>query len=317
MTYTNEMDNIIKTLKQQGLTYTEIASVVNKQFGMSKSSEAIRKRYYRIRSRPDHVFVDETPEYIAEDVISVEDDVFVLGVISDTHLGSKYHAEEELKDFYEFMRDHKVQHVLHAGDVLEGDGWLFRGQLYDILSIGIDNILDYVVENYPTYEGLVQHVISGQHDEIFTKRYGYNILNQVSLRRDDIIYYGSFMTYLTLQHKNQEIHIVLQHGSNSLTTAHSYRLQKYVDVSKSMFADGFDMLILGHYHSMAILPEYKRVISIMPGCFQHQTKLFAEKGLVPVIGGLILKIHFTDNGWHVEYITRTYPVKTVYMIERG
>lgn len=321
--YNETIDRIIKTLREQGEAYHKIAEILNKEFGVYKSPDAIRKRYYKLRET-SNISSDDVPLDTTEDTsvitsskVTVDEDTLTIGIISDTHMGSKYFAKEALLDFYQTMQHYGVTHVFHAGDVLDGDGWLFRGQLYEITTIGVNNILDEVVNTYPTYDGLTQHMISGQHDHIFYKRYGYNILQHLAHYRSDIMYHGDFLSYITLQYKNISVRIVLQHGSNSLTVAHSYRLQKYIDIAQTVLPQPFDILVLGHYHSMIILPDYKHTFGIMPGCFQYSTNLFTEKGLVPTIGGIILRIHFTDNGWHSEHIVRTYPVKPLYEFIRG
>ena len=43
-----------------------------------------------------------------------------FGIISDTHLCSRYEALNELHTFYEICRKVGIKHVFHAGDLIDG-----------------------------------------------------------------------------------------------------------------------------------------------------------------------------------------------------
>lgn len=55
----------------------------------------------------------------------------IFGIVSDTHMGSRYEALDKLYEHYDNMYDAGVKHVLHAGDCL--DGYLvYKNQINDL-----------------------------------------------------------------------------------------------------------------------------------------------------------------------------------------
>ena len=63
-----------------------------------------------------------------------------FGVISDTHIGSKYGDLVHLKEFYKTAKESGAKFVLHAGDIVDGEG-VYRGQDYEIYAHGFDEQL--------------------------------------------------------------------------------------------------------------------------------------------------------------------------------
>lgn len=51
---------------------------------------------------------------------------------------------------------------------------------------------------------------------------------------------------------------------------------------------------MNHYHVTNILPGYRNVYGILPGCFQAQTPFLRRLGLQPDIGGMIMEVKLSD-----------------------
>jgi hypothetical protein len=79
-----------------------------------------------------------------------------VGVISDTHLGSKYCLREQLKDFVHYAYDQGVREILHPGDVLDGD---YRHGKFEMTHMGIHEQTRDLFETLPALPGLTYHGI--------------------------------------------------------------------------------------------------------------------------------------------------------------
>jgi len=235
---------------------------------------------------------------------------YKLGIISDTHYGSKHQQHQHLLDFYRLCKHFKVDAILHGGDVVEGNGKLYRGQLYEMFMFGVETQLDYIVNNYPKIEGIKTYVIGGSHDYSFYKESGFDILQHFADERSDIEYLGYTGAYITFG----KIVIYLMHGSGGIAYARSYKMQKIIE----QFAPEQKphILLLGHYHQPAYLEAYRNVEGFQLKCFQSQTTYLKTKGYFPAIGGMILTIHQSNKGLEsIEIYNKTYyvPVKNDYI----
>ena len=211
-----------------------------------------------------------------------------IGVCSDTHFGSKYQQLTHLHTFYNFCKQKGVEIILNCGDVCEGNGKLYRGQIYEMFLTGADDQIAYAVENYPKIEGITTYCIAGSHDTSYLKTDGLDILKAISKERKDIIYLGQHGAYVTIN----GIKFYLIHPDGGVPYARSYRMQKIIEG----FSPGEkpQVLLLGHLHITCILDNYRSIVGIHAGCFQAQTTYLKAKGLQPEIGGYILEIN-TSN----------------------
>ena len=86
--------------------------------------------------------------------------VYKFGVVSCTHLGSKYQQITALHDFYALCGKIGVDTVFHCGDVVDGEH-MWRGHEYDLFALGADEQIKYAVANYPKVKGIKTKAISG------------------------------------------------------------------------------------------------------------------------------------------------------------
>jgi len=234
---------------------------------------------------------------------------YKLGIVSDTHFGSKYQQLQHLWDFYRICEHFKVDAILHGGDVCEGNGKLYRGQLYEMFMHGAQNQLDYLVKNYPVKKGLKTYIIGGSHDYSFYKDAGYDILEHFADRRDDIEHLGYWGAFLQFG----KVKIYLMHGSGGIAYARSYKMQKIIE----QFAPEHKphILLLGHYHQPCYMEGYRNIEGFQLKCFQSQTPYLKGKGYFPVLGGTILTIHQAEKGLEsVDIYNKVYyvPIKDDY-----
>lgn len=205
-----------------------------------------------------------------------------FGVISCTHLGSRYQQMTHLHTFYALAKERHCKYVLHCGDVFDGDSHMHVGMEYELFLHGADAQLRYGIENYPDHVKTL--VIAGNHDLSFYKQSGLNIVKAWADERSDVTYLGDTTTTVF----SDGLKIGLQHASGGVSYARSYRLQKGIDGLSSENKPHF--MFIGHYHVPAYIPQYRNVEAWQMGCFQAQSAYLATKMLYPVVGGLIVTI---------------------------
>jgi UDP-2,3-diacylglucosamine pyrophosphatase LpxH len=86
--------------------------------------------------------------------------------------------------------------------------------------------------------------------------------------------------------------ILVRRNGRAAWSGNSYQPQK---LALSKIADDQiknpDILVIGHYHAMCILPKYINMCIIQMPCFQGMTPAYmGRKGLSPDIGGIVLEV---------------------------
>jgi DNA polymerase II small subunit/DNA polymerase delta subunit B len=212
-----------------------------------------------------------------------------FGVVSDTHLCSRYQQLTALWDFYRLLGRRHINTCFNCGDVVDGMG-VYRGQDFETFVHGADGQTEYAIDHYPKVKGVQTHVISGNHDLSFMATAGYNVVRKICEAREDMTFVGDYLAYIMID----TIKIALMHGAGANAYARSYKIQKVVENFSSESKPHF--LFLGHYHVPNITPGYRNCESIQMSAFQAQTPYLATKGLQPWTAGLIVEIQTDDSG---------------------
>lgn len=190
-------DKILKNLKTGKYTLKELKEKINvsekeirselktlEQSGYLLQKQSVGKDEYYFIGRLTTADSIHYISGISPKAISIK-----IGLLSDTHLNSWHANEEALKQFYKDCEQAGVKQFWHAGDLQEGNGRLYRGQMSEIKNPGFDRVVKYCVENYPK-SNLETIIISGNHDDIWAKESGADIVKAVSLERPDLKYLG-------------------------------------------------------------------------------------------------------------------------------
>ena len=77
--------------------------------------------------------------------------------------------KKELSDFYKKAWDEWVEAFIHCGDLVDGTGNVFKGQVYELENVGYDEQLKTAVNDYPYYWDIKNYVVWWNHDESFLK----------------------------------------------------------------------------------------------------------------------------------------------------
>lgn len=231
-----------------------------------------------------------------------------FGLGSDIHIGSKHTQISALRKFIEVgVNEYQVENFLWCGDMTTGVG-VYRGQSNDLYAHSAEDQLESLMHTMPEYAGVKHIMIGGNHDYSFMKQNGFNIVKTAADRRSDFVYAGFDQAEIPLiSNPRGEVtaSAVLWHPSGGVPYALSYRGQKMAaEVSRKELADTVmerkpgptvRFIFWGHLHVSDIFP-HGPIWVIGPGCFEGTNGYLLQKGLTPVIQGMIIEADITEIG---------------------
>lgn len=192
-----------------------------------------------------------------------------LLLISDTHLASKYDRLDILRYLYQKAEDKNVNYILHSGDLV--DGRSNRPQhIYQLKETSYTGQRDYVIDKYPK-SNIKTFVVSGNHEAMWYKQCGADILRDIATQRQDLIYLGSDCEDL----KIGKLKIRLYHGKGGGAYAKSYKLQKYLDTIP--LGERPHILQTGHIHQ-AFYMKQDKTHCFQTSCLQDLTPYERSQG---------------------------------------
>lgn len=191
-----------------------------------------------------------------------------IGVISDTHFGSKYFDEGWYDTALDKFEKQNVNFIVHCGDVVEGTINKMN-QILDLTHIGYEQQYDYAVKQLSKIKKDL-FIISGNHDLWFRNSIGADICKGLGETLDNVIYLGQHEGLIQISN----IKIDLWHGNDGSSYALSYRPQKIVE---SLYGgEKPNLLIAGHDHKAGYF-FIRNVHFIQAGTLQHQTEFMRTK----------------------------------------
>ena len=219
------------------------------------------------------------------------DHTYLFGIISDTHLGSKYERLDVLRDLYNRFAAAEVDRVFHAGNWIDGESRLNRHELH---VFGLDEQCRYLAQQYPQHDGLVTYAIAGDcHEGWYGKDAKLDVgkyLEDTMRRagRDDWCNLGFLEANVPLTNASsgKSAQLQVRHPGGGTAYAISYKPQKIVEAMAG--GEKPAILILGHYHKMEIAP-LRNVHVIQAGCTQDESTWTRKNNIQPVVGGWIIK----------------------------
>jgi hypothetical protein len=215
----------------------------------------------------------------------------IVGVISDTHLGSKYCLREQLSDFVHYAYERGAREILHPGDVVDG---MYKHGLWEVSHSGLAAQAQDLFEVLPRLPGLSYRAITGNHCETFEDSGGFGVgpylENYFRQRgRDDLHFYGRRSAFLRVG--GAVFH--LWHPRGSASYAKSYKLQKIIEKYSS--GEKPHVLLVGHYHQFCHVYE-RGVHGFLCPTFQGGGSAFGNSlGGAPTMGGMLLSWDLTEH----------------------
>ena len=253
---------------------------------------------------------------------TTEKNEFKFVAISDTRLGSKSQQLSILNDIYRKAHEMGIKNVILCGNLSAGLKPMSDTEsnfIYDTQAQ-----IDYIVANYPHYEGITTYFISGKLDDKHITTNNINIGKRISDARPDMIYLGENICDITIDRVKMQV----MNSRLSKTYTSSYRTQQTLDAYRS--EDKPDILLYGGLLQMEKY-TYRDVkcISVPSVCAtdnEMKTKRYSntigawyvtvktnEKGLLESLNATNSPYYVTDKldyqRANINIITDTTPIK--------
>lgn len=228
----------------------------------------------------------------ALEIVSDKNHRFRIGVVSDSHLCSKYARLDVLNWEYDRFTEAGITHVLHAGNWIDGEASFNR---HDLLVHGMDAQLRYLANEYPRRKNIATYAIAGDdHEGWYAQREGVDIGRYAEqVMRDagrgdwhDLGYMESHVK-LTNAKTGKAAVLALVHPGGGSAYADSYAIQKIIEVLPG--GEKPAVGIYGHYHKL-LAGEYRNVWWLQAGCTQDPTPFARKRKLRFCLGGTILEM---------------------------
>ena len=221
---------------------------------------------------------------------------YKFGLTSDNHLGSKYQRMDVLNALFDIWAREGVKTVYQCGNMIDGEA---RFNKFDIFVYGLQNQVDYFVENWPKREGITTKFITGDdHEGWYIQREGINIGKLIEMTaqekgRKDLVFLGHMEHDITLKAKNGVATMRLIHAGGGSAYATSYAPQKIVESYQG--GEKPNILLVGHYHKA----EYgypREVHVVQAGCTEDQTPFMRKLKIQAHVGGWTIEFDQDDKG---------------------
>lgn len=249
--------------------YRIVKRVLNEGFSYAlKSSEYSHNELlgllFNVRKELSNMENKKIKSIIAQNLSCVDLEADSIGVISDTHIGSKFQNFEYIKRAYDVFDKHGIHEVFHLGDLFEG----YRAQLrearkpYTYYLKQLEEFRKYYPKGFTTYG------ILGNHDQSYLDL-GLTLEEEIQRRRKNFLALGYGNCYIT----NKNRLLSLRH-----------KLRYYQGLNIIPGDRNVDLLLMGHSHSY-YCDVIKNVIKV-PTCSDNFPNGIHEKKSIP--GFLIL-----------------------------
>jgi len=221
----------------------------------------------------------------------------VFGACGDNHLGSKHERRDVLNAIYDVYADEGVTEVFNTGNWIEGEAG--RLNFHDIKVFGMDDQLDYWIENYPQRPGITTHFVAGDdHEGWYQKRERVEIGRYAMLRaraagRNDLVYLGYMEADVELKAKRGSRMMKVMHPGGGSAYALSYAPQKIVEALQG--GEKPNIILIGHYHKFDLCFP-REVWCLQTGCTVDQSVFMRKCKIQAHVGGCLVWINQAEDG---------------------
>ena len=294
----------LKQLTKAELLKLLFGGGIEKEKADEKQIADLRWDGYRIKEENGKYKLDKSIAEYAVDTPKVEMpwsgcEVIRFGLISDTHINSKYTQLTYLHKFYDICKAEGITEIYHAGDIDEGEQ-MRVGHQYECYKQGADDHVHEIVRVYPKREGIKTYFITGNHDASIIKRCGYDIGYAIAAKRSDMIYLGSNEADVNL---TPNCVLQLRHPWDGTAYSISYKVQKMIDAMSGGTKP--NILAVGHYHKAEYI-FYRNVHAFQTGCFQSETPFTRGKAISVHTGGWIITAQVDKQTGELKSVNGTF-----------
>lgn len=237
-----------------------------------------------------------------------------IGVISDTHFGSKFQQPSLLVEHLRYMKRRKVDAIMVGGDVTDGSVKMHPGFEYELWAHGSDAQVDAAAEVLvPEAQRLKVpwYFIGGNHDFSHWKSAGTDVIFQLCRESEWFQYIspGGANARGAIGHvKIGRLLVQICHPHMGSAYALSYRPQKWIEQLAS--ENKPHLVLMGNFHKCLQL-DYRNVFALLLPSFQAQSAWMASKGISSYIGSCILEVGMEPKGMtpsvNVEWLLERVP----------
>lgn len=222
-------------------------------------------------------------------------EVIRFGLVSDTHINSKYTQLTYLHNFYDICAENRIDTVYHAGDIDDGEE-MRMGHKYECYTQGADDHIAEIVRVYPRRKGIKTLFITGNHDASIIKRCGYDIGYGIAKEREDMQYLGQSIADVML---TPNCKFRLQHPWDGTAYSISYKPMKIIEAMQG--GEKPNLIAIGNYHKCEYL-FYRNVHAFQAGCFQAETPFMKNKAISAYMGAWIIELQVEKSTGFVKAI---------------
>lgn len=233
---------------------------------------------------------------IVHDVSAYVDQAQMIGVTGDNHMGSKHERMDVLNALYDVYEAEGVKVVYNTGNWIEG---VCRFNQHDINIWGMDNQINYWVDNYPQRKGITTKFVAGDdHEGWWQKKEQIEIgryaeMCAVTAGREDLVYLGYVEADIEMKMPKGSAWLRVMHPGGGSSYALSYSSQKIVESLQG--GEKPNILLIGHYHKF----DYcfpREVHCVQTGCTVDQSIFMRRCKLQAHVGGVLLRVTQNEQG---------------------
>lgn len=225
-----------------------------------------------------------------------------LGIISDTHIGSKFFRPDILEKSVEMFNKKKVDAIYHCGDIIEGMSNR-EGHIYELETFGVSPQVNQAADLLNQYKQPLNFIL-GNHDEWSMRKsnQGVHIGKMLEEKIKNSKYLGDYEANINL---SDNVMMRITHDGNG-AYALSYPLQKRINALSDEQKP--DILANGHLHK-SLYMNYRDINAVEASTMQEQTPFMARKGSPAMTGFWIFDIGYTKKKGLTSFSPTFYPVK--------
>ena len=216
--------------------------------------------------------------------------------ISDTHLCNEAQQLHMIYEVYEETARRGIPVVRHFGDISDGDYTNRADHRYELFRLGFRKQREYILNNWPQFDGITTIEIDGNHDLTHSKNGGAILGEDLGLLRDDFVWAGkerAVVHPIDINGKETKTKIEMYHPGGGCASSLSYRSQKYID--KMEPGTKPNILGEGHFHQSHFL-SYRNVIAILVPCLTAKSDFAVRQGLENTMGAYFVDMYVNKNG---------------------
>jgi len=275
--------------------------------------EALKEKGYNLVVRPGQK-VELPGEVAPGNAIEIVHDLgdyqrewLRIGATGDWHMGNMHARLDVLHNAYDLFEAEGITTAYCTGNWIDGEA---RFNKHELLIHGMDNQLDYWIENTPQKKGITTYFIAGDdHEGWYQQRESIEIGKYAMLRareagRNDLVYIGYMEADVELRAPDGSRWMKVIHPGGGAAYAVSYTGQKLAESLQG--GEKPAVVLQGHFHKFNV--GYPREIFVVDtGTCCDQTGFMRKKRIQAHVGYSIVEFMQAEDGRLVRFRTEFLP----------